>query len=59
MTCYYQNHQGVRGYRLTLHAFWKEKELFQVGVVSSANYLKERLAATTTIRGDKKTCRKW
>ena len=59
MTCYYQNHQGVRGYRLTLHAFWKEKELFQVGVVSSANYLKERLAATTTIRGDKKTCRKF
>ena len=59
MTCYYQNHLGVRGYRLRLHAFWKEKEFFQVGVVSSANYLKERLAVTTTIRGDKKTCRKW
>ena len=31
MTCYYQSQPGVRGYRQRLHAFWKEKGLFQVG----------------------------
>ena len=31
MTCYYQRQPGVRGYRQRLHAFWKEKGLFQVG----------------------------
>ena len=31
MTCYYQSQLGVRGYRQRLHAFWKEKVLFQVG----------------------------
>ena len=31
MTCYYQSQPGVRGYRHRLHAFWKEKGLFQVG----------------------------
>ena len=32
MTCYYQSQLDVRGYRQRLHAFWKEKGLFQVGV---------------------------
>ena len=27
----YQSQPGVRGYRQRLHAFWKEKRLFQVG----------------------------
>ena len=31
MTCYYQSHPGVRGYRERSHVFWKEKGLFQVG----------------------------
>ena len=31
MTCCYQIQPGVRGYRQRLHAFWKEKGLFQVG----------------------------
>ena len=31
MTCYYQSQPRVRGYRQRLHAFWKEKGLFQVG----------------------------
>ena len=31
MTCYYQSQPGVRGYRQRLHAFWKEKGLFQAG----------------------------
>ena len=31
MPCYYQSHPVVRGYRQKLHAFWKEKRLFQVG----------------------------
>ena len=31
MTCCYQIQPGVRGYRRRLHAFWKEKGLFQVG----------------------------
>ena len=31
MTCYHQSQPGVRGYRQRLHAFWKQKELFQVG----------------------------
>ena len=31
MACYYQSQPGLRGYRLRLHAFWKEKRLFQVG----------------------------
>ena len=31
MPCYYQSQPVVRGYRQKLHAFWKEKRLFQVG----------------------------
>ena len=31
MTCYYQSHPGLRGYRQRLHTSWKEKGLFQVG----------------------------
>ena len=31
MTCHYQNQPDVRGYRERLHAFYKEKGLFQVG----------------------------
>ena len=31
MTCYYQSQPGVRGCRQRLHAFWKERGLFQVG----------------------------
>ena len=30
MPCYYQSQPVVRGYRQKLHAFWKEKRLFQV-----------------------------
>ena len=30
MTCYYQSQPGLRGYRQRLHAFWREKGLFQV-----------------------------
>ena len=30
MTCYYQSQPGVREDRQRLHAFWKEKGLFQV-----------------------------
>ena len=31
MTCYYQIQPCVRGHRQRLHAFWKEKRLFQAG----------------------------
>ena len=31
MTCYYQTQPSVRGYRRRLHAFWNEKDLFQLG----------------------------
>ena len=31
MTCYYQIQPCVRRYRQRLHAFWKEKRLFQAG----------------------------
>ena len=30
MTCQYQRQPGMRGYRQRLHAFWKEKGLFQL-----------------------------
>ena len=58
MTCYYQSQPGVRGYRQRLHAFWKEKGLFQAGEQRLCDS-KERLAVTTDISGDKKTCSKW
>ena len=31
MAHYYQSQPGVRRYRQRLHAFWKEKGLFQAG----------------------------
>ena len=58
MTCYYQSQPGVRDYML----FGKKKGCFsrRAKVVwSSVNDSKERLAVTTAIRGDMKTCRNW
>ena len=54
MTCYYQTQPRVRRYRQRLHAFWKEKGLFQLGEQRLCDQglmcnSKERLAVTTTI----------
>ena len=60
MTSYYQSQPAVRGNRQRLHAFWKEKRLFQVKEQKLCDQVRmERLAVTTAIKGDKRACKKW
>ena len=40
MACYYQSQSDVRGYRQRLHAFWKEKGLFQVGELRLCDHVR-------------------
>ena len=43
MACYCQSQSDVRGYRQRLHAFWKEKGLFQVGEQSLCDQFKGKV----------------